>query len=83
MMSVTELLCLSLLNLEPSLRAVRNYQRGRVANNGRRVMIFCALKKGGLQLFQLSLREGHNFSCRNLVSKSFENFLFLLSKKFD
>ena len=36
--------------------AVRNYQGGRVANNRGRVMIFCALKKGGLQFFQLSLR---------------------------
>ena len=38
--------------------AVRNYQGGRVANNRGRVMIFCALKRGGLQFFQLSLRGG-------------------------
>ena len=38
--------------------AVRNYQGGRVTNNRGRVMISCALKKGGLQFFQLSLRGG-------------------------
>ena len=38
--------------------ALRNYHGGRVANNRGRVMIFCALKKGGLQFFQLSLGGG-------------------------
>ena len=47
--------------------AVRNYQGGRVAHNRGRVMIFCGLKKGGLQFFQLSLRGGHDFSCHNLA----------------
>ena len=37
---------------------VRNYQRGRAANKWGRVMSFCALKKGGLQFFQLSLKGG-------------------------
>ena len=41
--------------------AVRNYQRGRVANNEGRVMIFRTLKEGGLQFFQLSLRGGSEF----------------------
>ena len=30
-------------------------------------MIFCALKKGGLQFFQQSFRGSHNLSCHNLV----------------
>ena len=33
-----------------------------------RVMIFCALKKGGgLHFFSCHFREGHNFLCHNLV----------------
>ena len=47
--------------------AVKNYQGGRVADNRGRVMIFCVLKKGGLQFFQLSLTVGHDFSCHNLA----------------
>ena len=38
--------------------AVINYQGGSIASNRGRVMIFCALKKRGLQFFQLSLRGG-------------------------
>ena len=50
--------CTSQGAVRNSQGAVRNYQGGRVANNRGRVMIFCALKKGGLQFFQLSLRGG-------------------------
>ena len=50
---------------------VRNYQGGRVANNRGRVMIFCVLKKGGLQFFSCHFGEGHDFSCHNLVEKFF------------
>ena len=46
------------VSLDNNKGAVRNYRGGRLANNRGRVMIFCALKKGGSQFFQLSLRGG-------------------------